>query len=101
MKSPDADVISQMPKPKFVARSVVGKQTRKVPDTERASTEESKNKVALHEEYPISVGKISEQIGSLDEPRQCSNCTEDKTEDSILSSEIAKYGVSMFLKRAA
>ena len=57
-KSSDADVISQMPKPNFVVCSVVGSETTEVSNTERASTEESRNKVAIHEEHPISVEKI-------------------------------------------
>ena len=42
IKSSDADVISKMPKPKFVACSVVGNETREVSHTERALIEASK-----------------------------------------------------------
>ena len=80
-----------MPKPKFVACSVAGNETREVSHTEGASTEASKNKVAIHEECPISVEKVSEQIRYLDEQRQCSNWTEVKTEDSTWSSETASF----------
>ena len=34
MRSADADVVSQMPKPKFVTRSFVGKETRDASHTE-------------------------------------------------------------------
>ena len=101
MKSTDADVISQMPKAKSLAFSAVGIETKEVSHTARASTEESKNKVAIHEEYPFPVRKILQQIQNLEEPGQSSNCTEDESQHSIWSSETTKYGASMFYLRAA
>ena len=65
MKSSEADVISQTPKPKFVAASVEDKETREVSQTQRASTDEPKNRVAMHEDCPISIGKVPEQIRNL------------------------------------
>ena len=62
MKSSEADVISQIPKPKFLTCSVDGKRTTELSQTERASIEESKNKVASvfrHAQCPISVEKNS------------------------------------------
>ena len=76
-----------------MACSVDRKETREASQTERASTEELKNKVEMHEESPVSV---SEKICNLDEPRQCSNWSEDTTEDYIWSPEISKHGASMF-----
>ena len=69
--------------------------------SEGASIEQSNNKVTIHEECPISVEEILEQIRYLDEPRQCSNWTENNTEDSTWSSEIGKHGALMFQIRAA
>ena len=99
-KSSDADVIKQTPEPEFVACSVVGGETREASYTENAPSEESKNELAVHDECPIPVGKVSEPIRYLDKTRQRSNCTELKTEGSIWSPEVAKYGASMFHMRA-
>ena len=54
----------------------------------------------MQEGCPICVGSTSEQIRYFDEPRQCSNCSSDKTDDSSLFSERAKNGASMFDVRA-
>ena len=90
-----------MPKRKFVACSVVVKETRDVSQTDRASTEEPKNKVegAIHEECPNSVEKVSEQIRYLHEPRQCLDWSEGKTEESITCGR-ARYGASKLHVRA-
>ena len=81
-KSAEADVMSQIPKPKFVACSILGNDITDVSQTAKASIVLKKYKVAIQEECPISVGKVSKQIRYLDEPRQCSNCSADKTDDS-------------------
>ena len=85
----------------FVACSVVGNETRKVSHTERVSTAESENKLAIHEGCPISVGKFSGQIRYLDELKDCSNCTEDHVESSIWSLEKFRYEASISQGRAA
>ena len=100
VKSAFADVISQIPKPRFVACSILGKVIAVVSQTAKASMGLKKYNVAMHEGCPICVGKASEQIRYFDEPRQCSNCSSDKTDDSSLFSERAKYGASMFHVRA-
>ena len=50
----------------------------------------------MQEESPISVWKVSEQIRYIDEPKECSNCSADKTNDSKLFSDKAEYGASLF-----
>ena len=48
MESSEADVMSQVPKPIFVADVLDGKEAGKVSQSERASTRLSKNKKAKH-----------------------------------------------------
>ena len=98
MNISDAEVSSQMRKPKFVAFSVVSNETREVPHTEEESTEEPKNKVAIHEECPKSNGKVTERTRYWDKLRQCSHCREDKTEDSTSFSEIASLELQCSIK---
>ena len=62
MKSAEAEFISQIPKPKNVACSIDADDKTEVSKTVKASTVLKKHKVALQEEYPMSAGKISEQI---------------------------------------
>ena len=89
LKSAEADVMSQMPKPKFVACSTLGNDITEVSQTAKASIVLKEYNVAIQEECPISVENVSEQIRYLDEPRQCSNCSVDKTDDSKLFSDKA------------
>ena len=62
MKSALADVISQIPKPRFVACSILGKVIAVVSQTAKASIGLKKYNVAMQERCPICVGNVSEQI---------------------------------------
>ena len=100
MKSALAVEMSQIPKPKFVACSILGKVLAVVSQRAKASIGLKKYSVAMQEGCPICVGKASEQIRYFNEPRQCSNCSSDKSDDSSLFSERTKYGASVFHVRA-
>ena len=57
------EVTSRNPEPKFVAGSVVGKEKTKISKIGRASSEESENRIAMHEKCFVvcwkNFGKIS------------------------------------------
>ena len=96
MKSALADVINQIPKPKVVACSIVGEVIAAVSQTANVK----KYNVALQEGCLICVGNASEHTQYFNEPRHCSICSKDWTNDSSLFSEGAKYKPSIFHVRA-
>ena len=66
VRSAFADVISQIPKPRFVACSILGKVTEVISQTASASKGLKKYDVAMQEGCPICVGKASEKIRYFD-----------------------------------
>ena len=90
VKSDVADVMSHMSNRKFVAFSIPGRGIAIVSQTAKASIGPKKISVAMNEGCPFCVAKASEQIRFFDEPRQCSNSSRDKTNDSSFFSERAK-----------
>ena len=61
-KSSHTDVISKMPKPKFVACSVICNATREVSHTQRASAEVSKSKEDQMKNVPVQSKNFREQF---------------------------------------
>ena len=73
MTSALADVIIQIPKPRFVAFSILGNVIAVVSQTGKESIGLKKYSVTKQEGCPTCVGKASEQIHYFDKPRQGSN----------------------------
>ena len=86
--------MNQFGQDKLLAGSILSSGITEVSQTAKASMILTEKKIAMKE-----VGKNSENKRYFAELRQCLNCTTNKTDDSKLFLDEAKYGVSMFRVR--
>ena len=101
MKSEVADVLRHIPKPRFVACSTLGKVLEVVLQAANVSIGLKKVQRRNTKRMFYLCWKIFEQCRYFEEPRLCSNCSTEKTDDASLFSESAKNRVSKFPVTAA